>query len=239
MTAKFDHLEPVVALTGAGVSAESGVPTFRGEGGLWGEYRAEELATPQAFKKDPELVWRFYEWRRQLVRGCRPNRAHALLAELERAVGDFMLITQNVDGLHQRAGSRRLVELHGSLWRLKCSTCDQRWRDLAVPLDTIPPSCPRCGELARPDVIWFGEQLDRQRLERARQASERASTFLVIGTSALVEPAASLPRVAARAGATVVEFNLESTPITELAAEVYRGPASERLTDWWQEQKAQ
>lgn len=228
-----------MALTGAGVSAESGVPTFRGEGGLWGEYRAEELATPQAFKKDPELVWRFYEWRRQLVRGCRPNRAHALLAELERAVGDFMLITQNVDGLHQRAGSRRLVELHGSLWRLKCSTCDQRWRDLAVPLDTIPPSCPRCGELARPDVIWFGEQLDRQRLERARQASERASTFLVIGTSALVEPAASLPRVAARAGATVVEFNLESTPITELAAESYRGPASERLADWWQEQKAQ
>ncbi|MFP3854176.1 MAG: NAD-dependent deacylase [Anaerolineales bacterium] len=231
----LDGLEPIVALTGAGISAESGVPTFRGEGGLWEDYRAQDLATPQAFKDDPELVWRFYAWRRQLVRGCRPNKAHTTLSEIERASDDFTLITQNIDGLHQRAGSQNVIELHGSLWKLRCTRCGENWRDLAVPFEEPIPGCPNCGSNARPDVVWFGESLDESILEKAFAASKRASTFLVIGTSAIVQPAASLPLVAKRQGASLIEFNLERTPISDAADERRQGPASAKLAEWWHE----
>lgn len=231
-------VEPIVVLTGAGVSAESGVPTFRGEGGLWEDHRAQELATPEAFSADPELVWRFYAWRRQLVRGCKPNRGHALLAEIERHSADFTLITQNVDGLHQRAGSQQVLEIHGSLWRLRCPRCGQRWQDLAVPLEELPPRCPHCDSIARPDVVWFGEALDDRLLQASMEAAARAGTFLVVGTSGLVHPAAGLPLLAQRAGGRLIEFNLEQTPLTARADQVWQGPASSQLTAWWTELSA-
>jgi NAD-dependent deacetylase len=224
---------PIVALTGAGVSAASGVPTFRGPGGLWQGYRAEDLATPEAFNRQPEVVWQFYAWRRQLIRGCRPNRAHACLAEIEHEVVDFTLITQNVDGLHQRAGSRRVIELHGSLWRMRCHDCGDVWEDLAVPLPELPPRCPSCGGLARPDVVWYGESLDGQTLRESETAAETAGTMLVVGTSALVQPAASIPLKAQAASAEVLEFNLERTPLSDHADHVFPGPAAEMLPAWW------
>ena len=225
---------PVVVLTGAGISAESGVPTFRGEGGLWENNRAQDLATPVAFAQDPELIWRFYAWRRQLVRGCRPNRGHMILAEMERALQPFTLITQNIDGLHHRAGSRRVIELHGSLWQLRCPACGDSWRDLAVPFDTTPPLCPSCGAVARPAVVWFGEALDPDILDQALSACVEAGTMLVVGTSALVQPAAHLPLGAKQAGARLIEVNLETTPLTPHADLVLRGPASVQLKEWWE-----
>jgi NAD-dependent deacetylase len=230
-----NQLLPIVALTGAGISAESGVPTFRGDGGLWRDHQVQELATPEAFASDPELVWLFYAWRRQLVRGCHPNRAHAALAQMEREVGEFTLITQNVDGLHQRAGSRLILELHGSLWRLRCAACGAHWREKTVPFDTMPPTCPSCGSVARPDVVWFGERLDPILVDQAVAAAASASTFLVVGTSGLVQPAASLPGLAKRNGARVIEFNVDATPITNLADELRRGPATHELPRWWKE----
>jgi NAD-dependent deacetylase len=230
---RMSELAPMVVLTGAGISAASGVPTFRGPDGLWESHRAQDLATPEAFRRDPELVWRFYAWRRQLVRGCHPNRAHALLAQLENEVSPFTLVTQNVDGLHQRAGNKRVIELHGSLWKMKCIECAESWDDLAVPLEVFPPTCPRCDRLARPDVIWFGEALDPATLSGAWEVVEKARVMLVVGTSVLVQPAASLPLRAKEAGVKVLEFNLDRTPLTSHVEEFHRGPASETLPAWW------
>jgi NAD-dependent deacetylase len=227
-------LQPIFVLTGAGVSAESGVPTFRGTGGLWQDHRAQDLATPAAYARDPALVWRFYSWRRELVSGCRPNPAHTILVDIEREIGEFALVTQNVDGLHQRAGSQALIELHGSIWGLRCPACQQRWQDHTVPLDPLPPVCERCGSLARPDVVWFGEQVSPTLLDRATRAASRAATVLVIGTSAVVQPAASLAILAKQGGARVVEINLAQTPLSNLADEVRLGPASRELSGWWE-----
>lgn len=223
---------PVVVLTGAGVSAESGVPTFRGPEGLWRTFRPEDLATPEAFARDPTLVWEWYDWRRQRIANCRPNPAHRVLAEMEVALPDFTLITQNVDGLHQAAGSRRVRELHGNIWRVRCTRCGQVGEDRRVPLPEIPPCC-ACGGLLRPDVVWFGEPLPSAVLEEAWEAAARCRWMLVIGTSALVQPAASLPVVAHRNGARLVEVNVSDTPLTPLADEVLRGPAGEVLPYWW------
>lgn len=225
---------PVAALTGAGVSAESGVPTFRGQGGLWRSYRAEDLATPQAFRRDPELVWQWYGWRRGLVGACRPNAAHVALAEMEQALDDFVLVTQNVDGLHRLAGSRRVLELHGNIWRLRCTReCRPPWEDRRDPLPEIPPRCPACGALARPDVVWFGEALPGAVLAEAMDASRRCELMLVVGTSALVQPAASLPLLALDNGAHLVEINPQATPLSHLAGEVLREPAAQALPRWW------
>jgi len=226
---------PVVVLTGAGVSAESGVPTFRGSGGLWRSYRATDLATPTAFARDPRLVWEFYSWRRELVAACRPNPAHKALAQMERRLPDFTLITQNVDGLHQAAGSQRVVELHGSLWRVRCTRCSYQAEDRRVPLPQLPPRCPRCEGLLRPDVVWFGEALPQGVLEQAWAAAGRASVMLVVGTSAVVEPAASLPRLAKARGAYLIEINPEETPLSPYADEVIREPAGQALPAWWQQ----
>ncbi|GAB4372887.1 MAG: NAD-dependent deacylase [Acidobacteriota bacterium] len=221
----------VSALTGAGVSAESGVPTFRGPGGLWEGRRPEELASPVAFAADPELVWRFYDWRRTRLAGARPNAAHRALARLEQLVPSFELVTQNVDGLHAEAGSRRVVELHGNIWRVRCPRGCVDEIDRTAPLPPpLPPRCPRCRGPLRPGVVWFGEALPPGAFEAARRAAESAEVFLVVGTSGVVEPAASLARLAAGRGALVVEINPDVTALTDVAAISLRAGAGEALS---------
>ncbi len=226
------RIGPIAVLTGAGISAESGVPTFRGAGGLWRQFRAEDLATPEAFARDPRLVWEWYDWRRQIIARCEPNAAHRTLVEIEDTVPAFVLMTQNVDGLHQRAGSRRVLTLHGDIWRVRCTREGTVTLRDEVPLPDLPPRCV-CGALLRPDVVWFGENLDPAVLNAARQATSTCKMMLVIGTSAVVQPAASLPFVAKRAGAHIVEFNVEPTPLSDVADEVILGPAAETLPQWW------
>ena len=206
----------IVVLNGAGVSAESGVPTFRGPGGLWREYRAEDLATPEAFARDPRLVWEWYAWRREIIAPLPPNAAHFALVALEARTPEFLLATQNVDGLHAAAGSRRLVEMHGTVWRLRCTACHYAREDRRVPLPQVPPLC-ACGALLRPDVVWFGEGLSEAVVTQAFEAGRQAEVVLVVGTSSLVYPAAALPRMARAAGAFVIEVNPEATPLTEVA----------------------
>jgi NAD-dependent deacetylase len=225
---RLESARSVAVLTGAGVSAESGVPTFRGADGLWRQYRAEDLATPEAFSRDPKLVWEWYDWRRQLIAKCQPNPAHYAIAFLERQARKLLLITQNVDGLHRLAGSVRMVEVHGSLWRVRCLQEGKITENLDVPLRTIAPRC-ECGSLLRPDVVWFGEALPSEALQQAFEAAESCDLFLVVGTSAVVQPAASLPMVARNKGAYVVEVNLEPTPLTPIAHESHHGKAGEIL----------
>jgi len=234
---EISELEPLVILTGAGVSAESGIPTFRGAEGLWRTYRAEELATPTAFHRDPQLVWEFYAWRRERIAACKPNEAHLLLAEIEKQTSTFTLITQNVDGLHAAAGSSNIIELHGSIWRMRCTNCGGHWDDRNVPLGELPPPCPNCGEKARPDVVWFGETLDPVVLDSAFETVKNARMMLVIGTSGIVYPAAELPRVCKARGASVIEINTEETPISGIADQVYQNKATIGLQDWWADQQ--
>ena len=215
----------VTVLTGAGVSAESGVPTYRdAQVGLWARFDPLQLATPEAFTREPKRVWEWYAWRRQLIAGARPNAGHEALVDLERRVPEFLLATQNVDGLHAQAGSRRLVELHGNLRRTVCSRDRQvieRWSD-----EQVPPRCPECGAPLRPDVVWFGEDLPGEALAAARQAAARCQVFLSIGTASEVYPAAALPEIAKQSGATVVEINPRPTPLSADADFVLRGPAA-------------
>lgn len=220
--------ERVVVLTGAGISAESGVPTFRGAGGLWRQHRPEDLATPEAFARGPRLVWEWYDWRRARVAKAEPNPGHLALAQLERRVPDFTLITQNVDGLHQRAGSRRVLKLHGDIWTLHCLGCGLEETNHDVPLREIPPRC-SCGGLFRPGVVWFGEALPADVLRHAMEAAAHAQVFLVVGTSAVVQPAASLPLLAQQNGAKLVEVNLEETPLSAQADASFWGKAGELL----------
>ena len=219
----------VVALTGAGISAESGVPTFRGQDGLWKTYRAETLATPEAFERDPALVWEWYDWRRGLIAPVEPNAGHRVLAGWEGLFDDFVVVTQNVDGLHARAGSRAVVELHGSIWKLRCTREGTVAESRETPLPRRPPLCPDCGALLRPHVVWFGESLDPAVLDRAFALSGACQAMLVVGTSAVVQPAASLPAAAARAGAKVIEINVEPTPLTAEADCALPGKAGEIL----------
>lgn len=219
----------VRVLTGAGVSAESGIPTFRGEGGLWRQYRPEDLATPEAFHRDPKLVWEWYDWRRSLIGKAEPNPGHEALAEWERRCSDFSLITQNIDGLHARAGSADPIELHGNIWRTRCTGCGRKAEDRRIPLPEFPLPCGTCGGLLRPDVVWFGESLDPEVLSSAIEASRRCDLFLVAGTSGVVQPAASLAGVAKAAGATLIEVNLDPTPISAIADHRLAGKAGEIL----------
>ncbi|HEY0970803.1 MAG TPA: NAD-dependent deacylase [Gemmatimonadales bacterium] len=233
----------IVVLTGAGVSRESGVPTFRGDEGLWKSFRPEELATPEAFGRDPELVWGWYAWRRRLVAPCRPNAAHRAMARLAAGHGGVSLVTQNVDGLHElaatEAGAPRPLALHGSLFRSRCTRCDYARDeprqaspagepgDDHGPGDDGPvPACPRCGALLRPDVVWFGESLDPELLGAAWRAAEEADVCLVVGTSGVVQPAASLAAVTRQGGGAVVEVNPEPTPLTPLATVSIRAGAA-------------
>jgi NAD-dependent deacetylase len=215
----------ILVLTGAGVYAESGVPTFRGPGGLWRQFRPEDLATPEAFARDPRLVWEWYAWRRETIAPLRPNAAHEALAALEARTPEYLLATQNVDGLHAAAGSRRMVELHGTIWRLRCTSCAHAGEDRRVPMEPVPPRC-ACGALLRPDVVWFGEALPEAEVARAFEAARQADVALVVGTSSLVYPAAALPQVARQSGAFVIEVNPEATPLTPIADVSLRGSAA-------------
>ena len=231
----------IVVLTGAGVSAESGMPTFRGDGGLWKSHRPEELATPGAFARDPRLVWEWYAWRRGIVAGCAPNPAHRALARLAlRRPDDVSLVTQNVDGLHHqaaRAEARRLgrdpdsaypLEVHGAIHRDRCSRCgyeDETPEPVDATSEETLPRCPECDALMRPDVVWFGEALDEEVIGAAVDAAGRADLCLVVGTSALVHPAASIPQVTASTGGRIIELNLDPTPLSDRAAVSLRGKA--------------
>lgn len=219
----------LVALTGAGVSQESGLRTFRdAQTGLWAQYRPEDLASPEAFRRDPKLVWDWYAWRREAVKGVRPNPGHYALVEIEKRVPQFALITQNVDGLHLMAGSQQVLELHGNIQRVRCAECHtftESWGDDAESV----PRCRECGGLLRPDVVWFGEALPRDQLEAAVEAARSCDVFFSIGTSGVVQPAASLAFAAHNRGAVVVEINAEPTPLTEKANYALLGKSGEIL----------
>ncbi len=212
---KLRKAKAVAVLTGAGISAESGVPTFRGDGGLWKQFRAVDLATPEAFSRDPKLVWEFYNWRRELLAPLKPNPGHFALAEIERLVPKFTLITQNIDGLHRVAGSRNMLELHGNIWWVRCTSCGGLVEDRRTPLPELP-ACESCGALLRPHVVWFGEMLDPEVLNGAFEAISSCDLMIVVGTSGTVQPAASMGLQAKRGGATVAEINLEPTPYSDV-----------------------
>lgn len=219
----------VAVLTGAGVSAESNIPTFRdAQTGLWAKYSPEELATPQAFRRNPQLVWDWYAWRRELVSRADPNPGHFALVELAGLVPKLTLITQNVDGLHQRAGSDDVIELHGSITRIVCSS-DRRVAETWSEAGETPPRCPDCDSYLRPDVVWFGESLPTQALHRAFRAAETCDLFLSVGTSALVHPAASLPFTALERRTPTIEINPDETPLTPHATFVLPGPSGQIL----------
>ena len=213
--ARLATARAVTVLTGAGISADSGVPTFRGADGLWRNFRAEDLATPEAFARDPRLVWEWYNWRRELIATKSPNPAHYALVDLEKRFERFWLITQNVDGLHGAAGSQKLSEIHGNIWKVRCTRCGRVDENRELPI-AIPPSCAACGGLLRPHIVWFGEALATEDLNRSYEALGRCEVLLIIGTSGIVYPAASFAPVAKAAGAFVVEINLDATPNTQV-----------------------
>lgn len=218
----------IVVMTGAGISAESGVPTFRGPGGLWRNFKPEDLATPEAFERDPRLVWEWYDWRRGLVGAAKPNLGHYALVTLEKRAPDFTLVTQNVDGLHALAGSRRVLEVHGSLWRTRCLSCRETLENRETPIGRIPPRC-RCEGLLRPDVVWIGEPLPLDVVKAVRKAIEACDLMLVVGTSGIVQPAASFGDSALARGVPMVEVNPDPTPLSAGCAHALRGPAGEIL----------
>jgi NAD-dependent deacetylase len=219
------------ALTGAGVSAESGVPTFRdAQTGLWSKFDPARLASPEGFAADPRLVWRWYAWRRQLIASAAPNAGHLALARAGRRFERFALITQNVDGLHARAGSSDVIELHGNILRTKCfAECGVRYDAPEELPSGEPPRCPSCGSWLRPDVVWFGEMLDPAVLARAEEAASLCDLMLVVGTSGLVYPAAGLPALARRGGARVIVVNPNESELDDLADIVVRAPAAVAL----------
>ena len=219
----------VAVLTGAGISAESGLATFRdAQSGLWARYQPEDLATPEAFQRNPRLVWDWYAWRREAAEQAQPNAGHRALVDLAGHVPQLTLITQNVDSLHQRAGSAAVIELHGNISRMKCSRDDAPVADWSASGE-LPPHCPRCDAPLRPDVVWFGEALPRAAIEAAFDAAERCDVFMSVGTSGVVEPAASLPRAAQPAGATVAYINLDVAPSTAARRYTLYGKAGELL----------
>lgn len=239
LIAALRSAEKVTALTGAGVSQESGLRTFRdAQTGLWAQHKPTDLASPDAFARDPQLVWDWYAWRREAIKGVRPNAGHRALVEMERKIPSFVLITQNVDGLHIMAGSKSVLELHGNIQRVRCSKCGQfteEWEEAAGKV----PGCRSCGSMLRPDVVWFGEELPRAALESAVQAARTCQIFFSIGTSGVVQPAASLAFAAHNRGAIVVEVNMEPTPLTGKADYFFQGKSGEVLPElvkavWWE-----
>ncbi len=232
LAGRVKEARKITVLTGAGVSAASGVPTFRGRGGLWKNYPPEQLATPEAFRRDPKLVWEWYNWRRELISKCIPNAGHSVLASWSRRYPGFKLITQNVDGLHEKAGTAGVIRFHGSIWEVlcwqRCPASPERWWDDRVPLPDIPPSCPQCEGLLRPGVVWFGESIDPDVLKLSVDAA-RCDLFLAVGTSAVVYPAAGLAREARSSGAFTVEINPDTTPSSAAVDMSIQGRAEEVL----------
>lgn len=223
--ARLAEARAVTVLTGAGISADSGVPTFRGADGLWRNYGAEDLATPEAFARDPRLVWEWYDWRRSVIARAAPNPAHDALAAFERGRERYWLITQNVDGLHRAAGSRRLSEIHGNIWTVRCTRCGVLQENREVPIQILP-FC-SCGGLLRPHIVWFGESLFPEDLRRCASALETCDVLLVVGTSGIVYPAAGFASTAKAAGATVIEVNVDPAPGSGLADIGVRGRAKD------------
>lgn len=229
MTPRISHYDSVVFFTGAGISAESGVPTYRGAGGIWKEYDYERYACQTAFEEDPQRVWDFHNYRRELVGRCQPNAAHLAIARAQREHPRVTLITQNIDGLHTLAGSTEVLELHGCLWRIRCDACGRREDNRESPFTAL--ACP-CGDgTMRPDITWFGDVLDQDTFEAAFQAVLGTSLLVSVGTSGVVHPAARLPELALKAGATLVEVNPEQTEASTLHHHHLRGKASERLPE--------
>jgi NAD-dependent deacetylase len=227
LLARLRDASTVTVLTGAGISAESGVPTFRGKNGLWQNYKMEELATIQAFHKNPQLFWQFFSWRRNALQNIKPNLGHYALVDFERYFKDFVLITQNVDNLHINAGSTKIIELHGNILRDRCSKCNTLFP--AIPGGSDIPLCKKCSAQLRPDVVLFGENLNETLLRKAQHAAAECEIFFSIGTSTIVEPAASLPFLSKANGAFVVEINEEDTPLSVHSNEILRGPAGKIL----------
>ena len=220
---KVNHLikllessEYTIAFTGAGISAESGVPTFRGRGGLWEKFDPLKLATPEAFREDPRRVWEWYKWRMEIIAKAKPNPAHVVLAKLEEKGIVKAIITQNVDSLHQRAGSKNVIELHGNIWRARCTKCNYKTR-LQEPPRKIPPKCPECNNPLRPDVVWFGEPLPRKAWEEALNEASKADLIIVVGTSGVVQPAAMIPIIVKYHGGKIVDINIEEDNYTNIA----------------------
>lgn len=228
--ARLAQAGTVTVLTGSGVSADSGIPTFRGADGLWRTFRAEDLATPEAFSQNPRLVWEWYNWRRELIATKHPNPAHHALAEFERRLVSrqrgFRLITQNVDGLHRTAGSQRVTEIHGNIWRVRCTGCGRIAENHDVPI-RILPTCGECHALLRPHIVWFGEALAEADVQECYAALECSEVLLIIGTSGIVYPAASFAPVAKATGAYVVEINLETTPYAGIVDHSFQGRAQD------------
>ncbi len=216
----------ITVLTGAGISADSGVPTFRGADGLWRNFRAEDLATPEAFARDPRLVWEWYNWRRELIATKLPNDAHKAVVELERRRPNFWLITQNVDGLHRDAGSKKLSEIHGNIWKVRCTGCGVVDDNRDVPI-AILPMCRHCQSLLRPHIVWFGESLFSEDLQQCATALRSCDVLLIIGTSGVVYPAAGFASVAKETGAFVAEINLDPTPQSALVDVSLHGRAKD------------
>jgi NAD-dependent deacetylase len=225
---RLAEAQRVTIVTGAGISADSGVPTFRGPDGLWKNFRPEDLATPEAFQRDPRLVWEWYNWRRERIAAARPNPAHDALVRLERRTPEFWLITQNVDGLHREAGSRRLSEIHGNIWRVRCTACGHLDEDRRVPLPPLP-TCRRCEALLRPHIVWFGEALDPADLHACDRALRACDVVLIVGTSGVVYPAAAFGARAKSSGAFVAEINLDETAASHVVDVALHGRASEIL----------
>ena len=223
---KLAVAEAITVLTGAGISADSGVPTFRGADGLWKNFRAEDLATPEAFERDPRLVWEWYNWRRELIVTKQPNDAHKAIVELERRYPDFWLITQNVDGLHRDAGSRKLSEIHGNIWIVRCTGCGRVVENRDVPIQILP-MCTHCHNLLRPHIVWFGESLSPDDLDDCSKALRHCHVLLIIGTSGVVYPAAGFASVAKETGAFVAEINLDPTPQSALVDISLQGRAKD------------
>jgi NAD-dependent deacetylase len=220
----------VSVLTGAGVSAESGVPTFRDKGGIWEKFRPEQLANFEAFMSDPDFVWSWYQHRREIMREVKPNAGHFALTEMERIFSEFNLITQNIDNLHNRAGSKRVTELHGNIERNYCLKCRTFYNEIDVTEKKVI-KCTKCGGLVRPDVVWFGEYLPPEALEHAQNRAENSDVFFSVGTSAEVYPAAMLPLIAKRSGAYTVEVNVKPTAISRELDELLIGKSGDILSD--------
>ena len=228
---KIRNAKKLTVLTGAGISKASGIPTFRGKDGLWSKYSPSELATYQAFTKKPKLVWQWYNYRRKIIKAAKPNAAHYAISKLEKIFKDnFTLITQNIDSLHRQAGNKNILELHGNIFETKCLICDKIYFDDTIYKDDeLPPKCKFCGGKVRPNVVWFGENLDRNILDKAMEASARCDVFLCIGTSGVVQPAASLPKIASDIRAFVVEINMEHSGISIYSDEIIIGKAEDIL----------
>ncbi len=224
---KLKSGQRVVVFTGAGVSAESGIPTFRDKlDGLWNRFSAEDLDCADGFKASPQLVWEWYAWRRKMIVDAKPNLAHHAIALMETLVPEFTLITQNVDGLHQRAGSTKVIELHGNIHRSRCFDEDiaiDKWAET----DEVPPPCPHCGGMLRPDVVWFGEGLSGDTYGKAKEAIRNCTMLFSIGTSSQIYPAAVFPYEAAHRGAMVVQINPNPTDLDQVTSFILRGKAGE------------